>query len=138
MKPRRDGLPFVKVSRLRATGLINPLMDEAEIEVGGHKARVGLWHMFFPNDGSWSYFVCPSCGRRAQILRLYDGRLVYQRCDGLSYQASDKGPRIERLRAQVAAKSLHRRKQPQWALRHALLAKRKERLKGWPLKPKPA
>ena len=35
----------------------------------------GLSLVRFPNGGSWSFFVCP-CGRRARILRLYEGGLA--------------------------------------------------------------
>jgi predicted RNA-binding Zn-ribbon protein involved in translation (DUF1610 family) len=135
-EPRRDDLPAVKVSRLRAEGVISPLMDKVEVEIGGHTREVGLWHMFFPNDGSWSYFLCPSCGRKCQTLRLHDGRFVCASCDGLLLrcQTGDKGPRIERLRLRLAAKSKKRPAQTEWALRQALIAKRRERLKGWPPK----
>ena len=136
-KPRRDDLPSLKVSRLRASGVINPLMDKVEVEIGGHKGEVGLWHMFFPNDGSWSYFLCPTCSRRCQTLRLYDGRFVCASCDGLRLRChlSDKGPRIERLRARLAAPKKKRPAQLEWSLRQALIAERRERLKGWPPKP---
>jgi hypothetical protein len=135
-EPRRDDLPFVKVSRLRATGAINPLMDSADIEIGGHKREVGLWHMFFPNDGSWSYFLCPTCARRCQTLRLYDGRFVCASCDCLLLrcQSGDKRPRIERLRARLAEPKKKRPVQLEQALRQALIAERRERLKGWPPK----
>ena len=45
------------------------------------RARVteGLSLVRFPNGGSWSFFVCP-CGRRARILRLYEGGLACFRC----------------------------------------------------------
>ena len=39
----------------------------------------GLSLVRFPNGGSWSFFVCP-CGRRARILRLYEGGLACFRC----------------------------------------------------------
>lgn len=134
--PRRDDLPALKVSGLRASGAINPLMNEAVIEIGGHKAKVGLWHMFFWNDGSWSYFICPSCSRRCQTLRLYDGRFVCGRCDGLLLrcETGDREPRIERLRARLAQPTKHRPKETEWALRRARLLERQARLKGWPPK----
>ena len=40
---------------------------------------MGLSLVRFPNGGSWSFFVCP-CGRRARILRLYEGGLACLRC----------------------------------------------------------
>ena len=76
-KPRRSDLPFVKVSALRRAGIITPGMTDAIVEVGGLKRKVSLWHMHFRwNRGSWSYFICPHCSRKCQILRLHDGRPV--------------------------------------------------------------
>jgi hypothetical protein len=135
-EPRRDDLPFVKVSRLRAEGVITPLMNKVAVEIGGHTREVGLWHMFFPNDGSWSYFLGPTCARRCQTLRLHDGRFVCRSCDGLLLHCAtgDRGPRIERLRAKLTGKHVHRPAQTEWSLRQALIAKRRQRLKGWPPK----
>jgi hypothetical protein len=112
-------------------------MDKVAVEIGGHTREVGLWHMFFPNDGSWSYFLCPTCSRRCQTLRLYDGAFRCASCDGLKLrcQVGDKGPRIERLRARLAQPNKRRPHQTEWALRQALIAERRQRLKGWPPKP---
>jgi hypothetical protein len=145
--PRRDDLPALKVSTARKAGVITPLMHDVEIEIGGHKRRVGLWHMFFRwNSGSWSYFLCPSCGRRCQTLRLYDGRFVCSSCDGLYCRAQvvviprqrrggDRGPRLEWLRALVAEPQLHHRRTAEIALRRAVIVERRKRLRGWPPKP---
>ena len=35
----------------------------------------------FPNGGSWSFFLCP-CGRRARIIRLFEGGLACRQCLG--------------------------------------------------------
>jgi hypothetical protein len=40
---------------------------------------VGIAQLRFPNGGSWSKFVCP-CGRRAQKLRLFEGRAACGHC----------------------------------------------------------
>ena len=78
-------------------------MNDAEVEVGGLKRRVGLWHMHFWNGGSWSYFLCPNCGRKCQKLRLHDGRLTCRLCDGLG---RDRGKNIESIRQKLAGASM--------------------------------
>ena len=105
-------------------------MTEAEVECGGLTRTVKLWHMHFPwNGGSWSYFLCPHCGRKCQILRLYDGRLTCRLCDGLG---RDRGKNIERLRQTLALPRVKfRRGELEISLRRALIAKRRDKLKGW-------
>ena len=107
-------------------------MSSAEIEVGGLKRRVGLWHMHFPKyGGSWSYFLCPHCGRKCQKLRLYDGRLTCRLCDGLG---RDRGKNIETIRRKLASPLRKDRSSLEASLRRALIAKRREKLLGWPPK----
>jgi hypothetical protein len=132
-KISRLDLPLVKVSRLRALRIINPAMDSAEIQLAGLKRRVGLWHMHFPQGGSWSYFLCPHCGRKCQILRLHDGRLTCRLCDGLG---RDRGKNIERIRKNIAWREHDTpgRRTAEASLRRALIAKRREKLLGWPPK----
>ena len=80
-------------------------MTEVEVECGGLKRQVKLWHMRFPwNGGSWSFFLCPHCGRKCAILRLYDGRFTCRLCDGLG---RDRGKNIDRLRQTLAKPRLH-------------------------------
>jgi hypothetical protein len=129
---RRLSLPTLSVWALRKPGLINPSMSSAEVEVGGLKRKVGLWHMHFPKGGSWSYFICPHCGRKCQKLRLYDGRLTCLSCDGLS---RDRGKDIESIRRKLARPVQDRRNSLEASLRRALIAKRREKLLGWPPKP---
>jgi hypothetical protein len=106
-------------------------MNDTEVEVGGLKRRVGLWHMSFWTGGSWSYFLCPNCGRKCQKLRLYDGRLTCRQCDGLG---RDRGKDIESIRAKLATPR-HNASSLEASLRRALIAKRREKLTGWPPKP---
>ena len=138
---RRSDLPFVKVSALRKAKIITPYMTHAEVEVGGLKRTVALWHMHFKwNGGSWSYFICPHCHRKCQILRLYDGRFACPSCDGFGREnlARRKLSHIhtDRLRANLAKSYLNVRTSLEVSLRRALIAQRRERLKGW-RKPKP-
>jgi hypothetical protein len=83
MKPVIDDLPVLLASRLRATGEIGPEATAVTIRFdngeSGVEFVVGVVHQKFPNGGSWSKFVC-SCGRRAQKLRLFQGRPACRRC----------------------------------------------------------
>jgi hypothetical protein len=95
-----DELVSVGVSRLRATGAIR-LEDRHGIIAFGDKRRlVGLAHTKFPNGGSWSYFVCPGCRRRAKRLWLVDDaprcRLCLEKL-GVRYRAAYGFGRSERL-----------------------------------------
>ena len=130
--PSRLSLPTLTIWNLRKAGDINPSMDSAEVEVGGLRRKVGLWHMPFPNKGSWSYFLCPHCGRTCQKLRLYDGRLTCRSCDGLG---RDRGKDIESIRQKLANIKHNNRRSLETSLRRAIIAQRREKLKGWPPKP---
>ena len=90
-----DDLTSLGVSRLRATGVITAEMMSVLVEIGGASVEVGLGLVRFPNKGSWSFFLCPQCSRKARTLRLYEGRLlckgclvaraaVRSRCEGIS------------------------------------------------------
>ena len=95
-----DELVSVGVSRLRATGAIR-LEDRHGVIAFGDKQRlVGLAHTKFPNGGSWSYFVCPGCRRRAKRLWLVDDaprcRLCLEKL-GVRYRSAYGFGRTERL-----------------------------------------
>lgn len=134
-KPRRDDLPAIGVSRLRALGVIAPVLKTITIELGagGDRFLVDLAHTHFPNGGGWSYFICPSCARRARTLRLLEGRLVCRRCDGLlaRCQTNDKRPAIARLLERLAEPKIKRRAMLERRLRRTLIVEREKRVKGW-------
>jgi hypothetical protein len=67
-----DELVSIAASRLKATGVIRLEDKWAHIPFGEQTKLIGLAHTKFPNGGSWSYFVCPNCGRRAKKLWLVD------------------------------------------------------------------
>ena len=67
-----DELVSVAVSRLKATGVIRLEDQWAHIPFGEQTKLIGVAHTRFPNGGSWSYFRCPKCGRRAKKLWLLD------------------------------------------------------------------
>jgi hypothetical protein len=72
----QDDLPSVSASRLRASGDITAEM--ARTTVAG--VEVVLDPVKFANGGSWSFFRCPSCGRRARTLKLLGGSVLCWRC----------------------------------------------------------
>jgi hypothetical protein len=75
-----DELVSVGVSRLRATGAIRLEDRQALIPFGEQTKLIGVAHTIFWNGGSWSYFVCPQCGRRAKKLWLVDDAPRCRRC----------------------------------------------------------
>jgi hypothetical protein len=50
------------------------------VRLGHIEKEVSLHLRRFSNGGSWSLFVCPACGRRAQTLRLLGDDLVCRSC----------------------------------------------------------
>jgi hypothetical protein len=115
-------------------------MASVTLKVGELERTVGVQHLTFPNNGGWSYFVCPQCQHRTRTLRLTeDGRLVCWRCDGLLYrsQQHDRGLTIARLKALLYGPparlkprwlTIDRRRRLEAALRLAVMREREERL----------
>ena len=97
-----DELVSVGVSRLRATDAIR-LDDQHGIITLRRANRSSSASLipFFPNGGSWSYLVCPKCGRRAKKLWLIDDaprcRLCLEKL-GVRNRAAYGFGRTERLR----------------------------------------
>ena len=96
-----DELVSVGVSRLRATDAIRLEDRQAVIPLGQKNRLIAVTHTRFPNGGSWSYFVCPRCGRRAKRLWLVDDaprcRLCLEQL-GVRYRAAYGFGRTERQR----------------------------------------
>ena len=96
-----DELVSLTASRLRATGVIKLEDRQVLIPFGEQTKLIGVAHTKFPNGGSWSYFVCPKCGRRAKKLWLVDDaprcRLCLEKL-GVRYRAAYGFGRTERLR----------------------------------------
>jgi hypothetical protein len=119
------------VSRLRATRVIKPDDATVTIAFGDFKPTVHVVHRHFPQGGSWSFFVCPSCGRRARTLRLHEGRVVCRMCDGLraACMSGDRTRAIERLRALLyGGGKIQRRAQLERSLRRKIIVERRRRL----------
>jgi hypothetical protein len=96
-----DELVSIAASRLKATGIIRLEDQWARIPFGEQTKLIGVAHTKFPNGGSWSYFVCPKCRRRAKKLWLVDDaprcRLCLEKL-GVRYRAAYGFGRTERLR----------------------------------------
>ena len=136
----QDDLPSVSVSRLRALDEVTEEMARVRVTIAGVSREVRLSHLRFPNGGGWSFFICPSCGRRARVLKLYE-RIACWRCTRLegrplAYRVwqGDKAGRIERLRERLQGgparvrprpgRTIDRRWRTEQALRRALIAER--------------
>jgi hypothetical protein len=89
-----DDLPAVKISRLRAFDIITAETTEFVVRLGDVEQTVAVKLRKFPNGGSWSLFVCPTCGRRAQVLRLLNGAVLCRVCcirRGVRWRAEPMG-----------------------------------------------
>jgi hypothetical protein len=96
-----DEIVSIAASRLKATGVIRLENRWALIPFGEQTKLIGVAHTKFPNGGSWSYFLCPKCGRRAKKLWLVDDaprcRLCLEKL-GVRNRAAYGFGRTERLR----------------------------------------
>ena len=118
----QDDLVAVNSARLRAMGVIKPDAASAVVSFGdGEDAlqrEIRLWHRVWSHGRGLSLFLCPSCGGKAQILRVYDGavrcRNCLKRC-GVQFRiaygsrperAEARAKRIETLQARLRADSL--------------------------------
>jgi hypothetical protein len=138
----QDDLPSISVSRMRALGEVREDMARVRVTIARASREVRLSHMRFPNGGGWSFFLCPSCGRRARVLKLYE-RIACWRCSRLGFSSrplpwriklGDRSQRIERLRERLQGgparikprpgRTLDRRARTEQALRRALIAER--------------
>jgi hypothetical protein len=128
--PFRDDVPSVSAATMRRMGAIKPDSQSVMVAFGEREREIRVTHRHFPTGGSWSFFLCPECSRRARTLRFYDGRVLCHWCDGLMYrcQAHDKTSRLERLRQALYGPNpaAQRRRRLEVALRRALLAERRK------------
>jgi hypothetical protein len=98
-----DEFPSVRVSRLRASGVIDPAKRQAVIPFpGGKQKLLNVAHTRLKYGGGWSYFICPKCAKLAQTLYSIDDKpLCWRCCDKLNIKhRSQYGfGRQERMRA---------------------------------------
>jgi hypothetical protein len=130
---------------MRALGTVTENMARIRVTMGEVSREVRLSHMRFPDRGGWSFFLCPACGRRARVLKLFE-KIACWRCTRLEgkplpyrVQLGDRSQRIERLRQRLdggpararprPGRRLDRRQRLEQALRRALIAER-NRIKG--------
>jgi hypothetical protein len=146
-----DELPSLGVSRLRATGAIRLEDRQVIIPFGGRMKLISVAHTVFRNGGSWSYFRCPKCGRRAKRLWLVDDapscRLCLEKLGvryrsayafGVTERLRERDRRVDRLQAMLEGgplrlkpvpanwgnRRLDRRIRLTWALQRARLVTR--------------
>ena len=102
-----DEFESVRVSRFRATGVIDPAKRQASIPFpGGTTKLIGTAHVRFPNGGGYSYFRCPNCDKLAGVLYLIDEAPRCVRCCaaiGITYRTRMGFGRRERQRARDQA-----------------------------------
>ena len=95
------------ISRLRASGVVTAETRSVVVTFGeGESAlarEVRVIHQIFPNGGSWSFFVCPACGRPARVLKLHEKPMCRRCClrEGIGYRVSSGSP-VERDAARMA------------------------------------
>jgi hypothetical protein len=75
-----DEFTKLRISRFRATGVVDPAKRYALIPVGEKTKLVSTAHVRFPNGGGWSYFICPRCAKRAATIYLIDDAPRCVRC----------------------------------------------------------
>jgi hypothetical protein len=112
-----DDLPAVHISRLRALGVVTADMQQFTVALGDVTAVVGVSLLQFPNGGSWSFFVCPTCGKSVRTLRSLNGVIVCKRCcvaRGVRYRCEPTGAR---QRAAMRAPKLFERLNSEASLR---------------------
>jgi hypothetical protein len=139
----QDDCPSISVSRLRALGAVTEDMRSVRVAIAGLEREVRLSHRRFPKGGGWSFFLCPVCGRRARVLKLFE-RIACWRCTRsgtpprrLYYRVEqgDRTGRIERLTALLYSgqsarvkprpgRTIDRRARTEQALRRALIGER--------------
>jgi hypothetical protein len=98
-----DEFPSVRISRFRATGVVDPAKRQSVIPFpDGTNKLIGTAHTRLKYGGGWSYFICPKCAKLAQTLYLIEGKPLCRRCcEGLNIKDRSKWGmgREERMRS---------------------------------------
>jgi hypothetical protein len=76
----RDDLPAVRISCLRAAGIVTPETKTFLVQLGHIEQTVSVHLRKFPSGGSWSWFGCPTCGKWVRTLRLHFDDVVCPSC----------------------------------------------------------
>jgi hypothetical protein len=149
----QDDLAAISSARLRALGVIRPDTPSAVASFGeGESAlvrEVGVWHREFRNGRGISLFLCPVCGGKAQLLKLYDGAPQCRNClkrRGVQFRiaygtrterAEALAKRIEKLKAKLTGgplrldgRGIARRRELELSLRRASIRERERLLEA--------
>ena len=114
-----DELVSLSATRLKAAGAIRLEDRQILIPFGGRTKLIGVAHTVFKNGGSWSYFRCPRCGRRAKRLWLIDGAPRCVKCCGSfgrTERLRERDHRVDRLQAMLEGGPLRLKPAPaNWA-----------------------
>jgi hypothetical protein len=98
-----DEFTSVRVSRLRATGVIDPAKRTAIIPFpGGKQKLINVAHIRLKHNGGWSFFICPKCARlTGKLFDIDDAPRCVRCCNGLNIRHRTKWGfgRSERLKA---------------------------------------
>ena len=98
-------------------------MTEVVIKFGDVEQTVGVKARKFPCGGSWSSFLCPSCGVQVRVLRLLAGGVLCTHCctrRGVRFRAEGKSARqraehrIPKLKAMLESETSLRLKPVLW------------------------
>jgi hypothetical protein len=104
-----DELPSFRITDMRRSGALTLGMTRVTVTLQADgtpvSTEVGVACIKMRSGSVFLQFICRYCGRRAQVLRLYAGRITCGRCTGLRYRCEGKPAlhraqqRIERLKA---------------------------------------
>jgi hypothetical protein len=98
-----DEFTKLRISRLRATGVVDPVKRYALIPVGEKTKLLRTAHTHFRRTGGgFSYFVCPRCAKLAAVIYLVTDEPRCRRCCaaiGIVDRSAYGFGRTERLRA---------------------------------------
>jgi hypothetical protein len=149
----QDNLLTANSARLRALGVIRPDASTAIVSFGeGAEAlirEIEVWHRRFRNGRGISMFLCPVCGKKAQLLKLHDGQPQCRGClkrRGVQFRIAYGSPleraeartkRIEALRAKLGGgpvrldgRGMARRRELELSLSRALIRERERLLEA--------
>lgn len=122
----QDDLVAVNSARLRALGVIKPDATSAIVSFGegedALKREIRVWHRVWSHGRGISLFLCPRCGQKAQMLRVFDG---VPQCPNCLYRAGVQFKSVYGTPAQKAEARARR------------IEKLREKLSGGPLRVHP-